>query len=77
MEFPPIRLSPAEKQSFVEYMIEVRNFSESTIQSVLDYLTVTVANTKTSRRKARYARRVYQDYLLSNGGQANESAGYD
>lgn len=67
MKFKPVRLTSGEKGAFIKYM-EGRGLSPSTINSVIYYLGVSYANTKHSRRKARYARRVYEDFTQQEGG---------
>lgn len=61
MRFEQVKLPAEEKESFIKYM-EHRGLSPTTIKSVLNYLSATYALTKHTRRKARYARRVYKDF---------------
>lgn len=72
MQFEPVILSEEERKAFVEYMGNKRGLKPSTIQTVLDYLSVTVANTRASRRKARYARAVYRDFIRETGRGVRE-----
>ena len=67
--FLPIFLSPNEKEAFADYLRERYNYSEATIKSAIDCLTLISAKTRNSMAKARWARRRYEEFKKLKGGE--------
>jgi len=59
--FPPISLSPSEKQEFINYLWS-KGYKKSYIKRILSGLSIVHARSKHARKDARQARRLYEEW---------------